>query len=112
MKKNPRGKLMRSALEATANDGAVARVESFLGGVARLSSNVPHLTSGLGSGQFHRVSVQANDFQAALRLRGDYGINSWENQVVAMNKTPQGEASTAISGEPKRFSPTTAAPDQ
>ena len=103
------GELMRSLLKGTAYAGSADQVESFLRGVARLSSNVPHLTSGFG--RFDQVSFRANQPRVSLQLRGDYGINSWESQVVTTHKTPHGESATAIIKEPERFS-AAAAPDQ
>ena len=100
---------MRSLLKGTAYAGSADQVESFLRGVARLSSNVPHLTSGFG--RFDQVSFRANQPRVSLQLRGDYGINSWESQVVTTHKTPHGESATAIIKEPERFS-AAAAPDQ
>jgi len=103
------GELMQSLLKGTTYSGSADQVESFLRGVARLSSNVPHLTSGLG--RFNQVSFRAKQLRVSLQLRGDYGINSWESQVVTTHKTPHGESATAIIKEPERFS-AAAAPDQ
>ena len=103
--------LMQSRLAGSVYSASVARAESFLRGIARLLPNAPHLTSGLCFSQYHGVSLPAGESQVALQLRGDYGISSWENLIVALNQTPHGESSTAIMNE-QSSNPSAGTPDQ
>jgi hypothetical protein len=97
---------MRTLLEDTQYADSVPQVEAFLAGLAIHSSQIPHLMlSGFGPGLPDRGVLQARASHAvgihaatskelALELRGEYGINSWENQIVALGNLSAASAET------------------
>ncbi|MGC2195994.1 MAG: M48 family metalloprotease [Terriglobales bacterium] len=100
--------LMRMLLKDTHYADSVAQVVGFLAGLAIHSSQTPHLTSpSFGPGLPEQAVVQAMASHAiadsaraskrlTLELRGEYGINSWENQIVALGTQPLVEEPAAV----------------
>jgi hypothetical protein len=100
---------MRLLLKNTWYADSVPRAGLFFAGLALHSSQVPHLmASALGDGQPDTAEARPRSSPSqssptgrstsapALELRGAYGINSWENQIVVLSGQSQVEETNAI----------------
>jgi len=102
---------MRSVLREPAYAGAAFKAEVFLRGLARLSSNVPHLAVGQ-FGPSHESARKVIGTHVPLGLGGNYGISSWEDRIVAVDTTlTNGSSSVAVSGEARPRESTTFDPN-
>jgi hypothetical protein len=99
---------MRLLLKNTRYADSVSLVEAFFARLALHSSQIPHLMApALGDDQLGTAGALPRSLQSspiggstsevpALELRGAYGINSWENQIVVLSGQSPVEETNAI----------------
>ena len=100
----------RRLLEMTPYADATNLVDAFLLKLARCSLQIPHLSkSRFGPAMFDtaafRTEASARTAPGksdglALELRGEYGINSWQNELVLSGASPQPEPANSIAPDP------------
>ncbi len=95
----------RSLLKSTAYPESLSQVENLLLQFGQHSTHIRHLISpvfgpsllGRASLDAKRSAVPANEKSSAtLELRGQYGINSWQNEIVTLGEENAAEQSTKI----------------
>jgi hypothetical protein len=95
----------RSLLKRTAYSGALNQVENFLLQLDQHSPQIRHLVlPAFGPALVDRASLGAirsvcaanEKSSVTLELRGQYGVNSWQNEIVAMGEQNIAEVSNEI----------------
>jgi len=110
----------RRLLAMTPYANSTDLVDTFLLKLARSSPQIPHLSkSHFGPVMFDAAAFRAKisartvpgtSDEFALELRGEYGINSWQNGVVLIGKSPQPQPANSIApGQSPSASPDPAA---